>query len=107
MPSHLIVTGVIKILLHYAGFNQAALRLKSLRNTTVKASNNTENTYTTIRLPLLLILKLILMQRSKSFMLANFLLELYLILSYIINVNKLGNYYEMNIRKSYMTFSKS
>ena len=125
--SYLIATKVIKILLYHARFNQVALRLKSLRSIIIKANNNIENTYTTIKLPLILILKYILMWRPKSFILANFLLQLCLISSYIINdnkkslsksfntiissyiinANKLSNYYEMNTRRSYMIFSKS
>ena len=107
MPSHLIVTRVMKILLYYTRFNQVALRSKSLRSTTVKASDNTENTYATVRSPSLSTPKSILMRGPKSFMLVNSLLELHLIPSCIMNANKLGNYYGMNTRRSCMTSFKS
>src|SRR5437763_5557593 len=107
MPSHLTVTGAMEIPLHHAGFNQAALRSKSLRSTTVKASDNTENTYAAARSPSLSTPKPILMQGLKSFMLANSLLELCLIPGCVMNANKLGNHHGMNTRRSCVTSSKS
>src|SRR5205809_7206312 len=107
MPSQLTATKVMEILLHHARFNQAALKSKSLRSTTVKASDNTENTYAAARSPLLSTPKPILMQGPKSFMLANFLLELHLIPGCIINASKLDNYYRINTRRSCITSSKS
>src|SRR5438876_10428920 len=107
MPSHLTVTGVMEIPLHHARFNQAALRSKSLRSTTVKASDNTENTYAAARSPSLSTPKPILMRGPKSFKLANYLLKLHLIPSCIINANKLSNYHGMNTRRSCMTSSKN
>src|SRR5437667_10769492 len=107
MPSRLTVTGAMEIPLHHAGFNQAALRLKSLRSTTVKASDNTENTYAAARSPSLSTPRPILMRGPKSFMLANSLLELHLIPGCIMNANKLDNHHGTNTRRSCMTSSKS
>src|SRR5436309_10112116 len=98
MLSHLTATGAIEIPLHHAGFNQAALRSKSLKSTIVKASDNTENTYAAARSPSLSTPKPILMRGPKSFTLANSLLELYLISGCVMNANKLGNYRGTNTR---------
>src|SRR5881396_3627459 len=103
MLSHLTAIRVMEIPLHYAKFNQVALRLKSLRSTIVKVSNNIENIYATARLPLLSTPKPILIQGPKYFTLANSLLELYLIPGYIMNTSKLDNYHRMNIRRSCIT----